>query len=149
MTTEEMRKTYYYENGFLYYKDNKNRKNKAIGCINEKGYLATRINGKGYKVHRIIWQLIKGNIPDEIDHINGIRHDNRIENLRDVSHLENMQNRKEHRSGRPVGVRRVGKKWQARIRLHKKYYYLGIYETIEEAINAQKLASIKLTTTSV
>ncbi|MDA6380520.1 HNH endonuclease signature motif containing protein [Escherichia coli] len=53
------------------------------------------INGKAYPAHRLAWLIVYGTMPDGfIDHINRVRTDNRISNLRLVTHSENMQNRK-------------------------------------------------------
>lgn len=68
----------------------------------ESGYRYVRHEGQLYRQHRVIFFLHYGYWPNEIDHINRVRHDNRIENLRDVTHSENNQNkvvRKDSRSG--------------------------------------------------
>lgn len=73
------------------------RAGRVAGCLNNKGYLQVRINGVDHFIHRIIWFLEKGNWPNIVDHINGIKTDNRIENLRDVDAKGNMQNLARHR----------------------------------------------------
>ena len=94
----------YYKDGFLYKKsDNKLFSNKATGF----GYRATFLNGNKYSYHRIVWTLINGEFPRHfhIDHTNGIRSDNRIENLRLCNgEQENNQNKsiyKNNKSGFP------------------------------------------------
>lgn len=76
---------------------------------NNEGYLQTKLNGKEYKTHRIIWELHYGEIQvgQEIDHINGARHDNRIANLRLATRSQNNQNRSKHKNGNrnlPKGI---------------------------------------------
>ena len=65
-----------------------------VGSVNTSGHLQTVVDGKTYLVHRIIWCLFYGANPKEqIDHINRIKSDNRICNLRDVPHFANIENR--------------------------------------------------------
>ena len=81
-----------YNNGKLYWKKN----NKLAGYLNKKsGYFSIKINQKIYRLHNIIWKMLTGNNPvGEIDHIEkATPMDNRIENLRDVTHKENCKNR--------------------------------------------------------
>jgi hypothetical protein len=74
----------------LIYKIMKNGKLKLINGSNLNGYLIYN----NYRIHRIIWETYIGEIPDEmeIDHINTIRNDNRLDNLRCITHKENMNN---------------------------------------------------------
>lgn len=96
------------------------------GTVRPDGYLQVSLFGKTQLVHRVIWEMHNGPIPDgmEIDHINHDRLDNRIENLRIVSRQENSVNlskRIDNTSG-IVGVswsKRMGK-WRARISVNKK-----------------------------
>ena len=68
------------------------RKN-GNGSLDKDGYLIIKVKGKQFKAHRLIWFLYYGEFPQkEIDHINRIRTDNRIENLREVSRQENINN---------------------------------------------------------
>ena len=66
----------------------------VAGCMNNWGYLQVCTKGKTYKAHRLVWLIEKGVWPEELDHINGVRTDNRIENLREVSRKENLRNQK-------------------------------------------------------
>ncbi len=66
----------------------------AAGYKNRKGYLRVKVESRLYLAHRLAWLHFYGRWPaDQIDHINGIRDDNRIVNLRDVSGQVNTQNR--------------------------------------------------------
>ena len=66
------------------------RNNKIIGT-NCNGYLKCSVNYQDLYLHRIAWFLYHGKWPAEIDHINGVRDDNRLANLEEVSRSENVQ----------------------------------------------------------
>jgi hypothetical protein len=87
-----------YANGLLYWKgvSQPNKQyllNKPAGSIHKSGYRHITWKGKQQKAHRLIYMLHYGYLPKEIDHINGDRSDNRIENLRAVTRSENQCNR--------------------------------------------------------
>jgi hypothetical protein len=110
-----------------------------------EGYCQVGFNGKLIYYHVIIWILSTGkDIPQglEIDHINGNKIDNRIENLRLVTSRGNGQNRKEHRDGRLVGCyyHKRDKKFIANIRISGKKICIGLFETEKEAHEAYKIA---------
>lgn len=108
------------------------------GSRNNEGYLVTSVDGKIYKCHRLAWFYMTGQWPEgQIDHINGVKDDNRFENLRDVTKNTNLQNqRKAQRSNKSTGVLgtfKMGNKFAARITHDGKKTYLGVYATLEEA----------------
>lgn len=119
----------------------------ALNALDTKGYHHGTIFGEMHLAHRVIWALHHGEWPKgEVDHINGIRSDNRICNLRDVPKSENQRNasiRKDNKSG-VVGVRwnKGCNKWVANIRHEGKQVYLGLFLTLEDAkearLNAEK-----------
>ena len=79
----------YHKNGTLTRSDRKN----SCGSFDKDGYLIIKIKGKQYKAHRLVFAMFYGRFPEkEIDHINRIRSDNRIENLREVDHITNIRN---------------------------------------------------------
>lgn len=124
------------------------RKGKRAGRFSGAGYRQIGINGHYYYEHRLVWLLFHGSFPDgEIDHINRIKTDNHIENLRQCSHFENHQNlpiRKDNSSGiRGVSFHNASKKWRARIDIAGKELYLGIFDTIEQAAKARHEAELK------
>lgn len=74
-----IREHFYYLDGKIFRDDRKN----SNGSYDKDGYLIYKIKGKQIKAHRLVWFLCNGNFPEsELDHINRIRDDNRIENLR-------------------------------------------------------------------
>ena len=104
------------------------------------------------KLHRFVWSLAHGSCPRILDHINGVRWDCRLSNLRPATSSLNARNRRVHRaSGLPRGVgQRVGKwrntpkRFYARIRIGGKQKFLGYYETPWEAAQAYELAAVKV-----
>lgn len=109
------------------------------GVVHRSGYVFVGIDGKKYLAHRLAWLHVHGRWPEkDIDHINGVKTDNRIANLRDVGASVNMQNvrraRADNKSGL-LGVRwsQKAKKWGASIGLDGEYKWLGFHSTPEEA----------------
>lgn len=101
------------------------------------GYRTILINRRRYQEHRIAWLIYHGEWPKhQLDHINGIRDDNRISNLREATPSENRQNIKKVVSNSGfMGVtwnKAVGK-WQAAIKLNGKNMHLGVFKTAEDA----------------
>lgn len=112
-----------------------NGQNQA-GTRGPKGYVYLHLDRKKYLAHRLAWLYVYGFYPDkdkQVDHINGVRWDNKITNLRIVSKRENQQNREEHRNGRLPGALPSGSRWRARLRQGDKRLELGTYATQEEA----------------
>lgn len=120
-------------------KHGKRRLGNRTGFINASGYLAIGIFGKKHPAHRLAWLYVYGAWPNaDIDHINGDRTDNRIENLRDVTRQTNMENMRgptsRNKSGfMGVSFHNVAKRWRASIRANGKTMRLGYYDTPEEA----------------
>lgn len=114
------------------------KKGEKVGH-SEKGYFRTEIDGHSFYVHRLAWFIHYGDWPDEIDHVNGIRSDNRICNLRAVTRSVNQQNRSKYSSRRclPVGVRvHSCGKYEARIRVNGKTVSLGLFPSEQTAAEA-------------
>ena len=110
-----------------------------IGNDNGDDYLKAAVKGKYYKVHRLAWYSYYGVSPKlYIDHINRIRSDNRISNLREVSQRQNNSNKVSHRSGKLVGgyLHKQSGRWFASISINCEPVYLGLFDTEIEAHNA-------------
>lgn len=119
-------------------------------CVNNRGYLTTRIFGHCMLAHRAIWAIHYGAWPTlDLDHINRDRADNRLENLREATPSQNARN-KSLASNNKSGVRGVYQDseyggWRANIYTNeKKQIYLGAFKTREEAIAARRAAEIEL-----
>jgi len=113
-----------------------------------KGYVQAQIFRGKYQAHRIIWKMVTGEEPDQIDHISGIRADNRFSNLRAVSCAENKRNLgidKRNKSG-CTGVlwHKAAGKWWASIQKDGQRHNLGLYENLENAVRARKAAERRL-----
>lgn len=118
----------------------------ALSSINSAGYKKGCIFYKQHLAHRVIWLLHFGEWPvATIDHINGIRTDNRVVNLREVTPSENQMNRA--RSGNNtsgvVGVHWNEKDhvWVASLTVARKYVHLGSYGTFNEAVQRRLKAN--------
>jgi len=118
----------------------RNRKGQVIkGFEESKGYLRLNVRGNGtrheIKLHRLVWVLVYGRFPKQIDHINGNPKDNRIENLREVNQSENDMNRvfswKPNPSTGLPGVYKVKGVYQVKVQ-DKQLYFRDKYEAFHE-----------------
>jgi hypothetical protein len=126
-TKEELEIEFEYRDGELWRKSHVDslgrvwpEKRRESVANDSYGYcVVTLRNRRNVKYHRVIWILSCGSIPEGfiLDHINGNKIDNRLENLRLVSQRGNCQNRSVHRKGKLVGVqyRKCNSKWRARV----------------------------------
>ena len=123
----------------------------VAGCVESDGYLQVSIKGKQYKAHRIIWLMVTGSLPAKyIDHINGNRADNRLANLREATHSENLCNRGKARNNK-TGYKGVffernctKNPFMARIGINGKPTYLGHFPTPELAYEAYCKKAVEL-----
>jgi len=137
VTTDMLNELFEYREGKLYRKVTRgaaNKKGALAGHLDKKGYVQIKINGSYYMAHRLIYMMFNGHISrnKEIDHINRIRDDNRLENLRLVSRTENMWNT--NYSGVTLSPNK--KRFKAQINVNGVKKYLGLFDTEEEAKNA-------------
>lgn len=114
--------------------------NVRCGTFHKNGYRLISVFGQRFWEHRLAWLYCYGNWPKfKIDHINGDPSDNRICNLRDVSHKVNMQNRhgptKANKSGF-LGVFERNGRWRARIKINNRDEYIGTFDDKESAHKA-------------
>lgn len=110
------------------------------GNLSSLGYIIIKIEGRPYKAHRLAWLFVYGDMPNSyIDHINGIRNDNRIINLREASPKQNAQNRFVPSKRNPLKILGVSNHklgYQARIGVNGKSIHIGYFNTIELAKKA-------------
>ena len=118
---------------------------RIAGYKNDDGYLKMLVYGRTYLCHRVIWSMVHDVWPElTIDHINGIRDDNRLENLRLATIAQNSQNSRNKRVTMPDGspglkganLHRKSGRWIGRIKANGKFYYLGMFATSQEAHQA-------------
>ena len=103
LTASKARELFRYdpETGILY---RRHATCEKVGRAKSNGYLVVHAYGKNRQAHRVIWLMVHGKWPEgEIDHINGVRTDNRLENLRDVSHTLNSRNRPDAKRNPVIG----------------------------------------------
>lgn len=140
-----------YRDGALYWRVRKSLKTSigdSVGWFPGSGYGRVRIDGKGYYVHRIIFLYHHGRMPKEIDHIDGNKSNNKIENLRECTKSQNQYNRKLDASN-TSGIKGVywhinSKKWIARINNRGKHIYLGCFNDIEVAEQVVRIERLRL-----
>lgn len=146
----ELRDTLHYDPDtgrfmWLKWRGAKARAGSEAGATDSKGHRQIRFKMKLYMAHRLAWVLSYGRWPEaELDHINRVRADNRLVNLRECSHRENSANRsvyKSNTSGVP-GVSFYPKygKWTAQIRVAGKAKGLGYFDNMDDAIRARNEA---------
>lgn len=148
ITYEQANKAFTYKDGILYW--NQNRKRVKVGDAvtskTEKGYVRVTVDGVMCKAHQIIFLLHNKKWPTQVDHINGIRDDNRIENLREVTSKQNNWNRKSINPNGTKGVhwhKQIGR-WVASITINRKNIHLGSFVDFESASNKARQAREKL-----
>jgi hypothetical protein len=137
------------EDGSLYWKDGiggKRRQGMRFGQEDSRGYRIGTIDGVRYRQGRLVWMLFNGAMPDqEIDHINGKRDDDRIENLRQCSRAQNNRNTHSIRnSSGALGVEKRGNSYRATVWANGKIRHIGSYRTLGEAVSARELAAREL-----
>jgi hypothetical protein len=123
----------------------------VTGVPRPDGYVQIMIDGKIFLAHRLAWLYVHGVMPEHyVDHINGIKNDNRIENLRDVKQSVNLQNQKRAKRNRVsssmlgVSFNNKGKSkdrpYRARIVVDHKEIHLGTFSQEQEAHDAYLVA---------
>jgi hypothetical protein len=139
------------EAGVFYWKvsaaNNSIKVGSVAGSLKKNGYIGIGIENKEYYAHRLAWLYVYGEFPScQIDHINRVRSDNRLVNMRIVSNKINAQNqglRQGSLSGfRGVNWYKKGRKWQARIHHNNKTMHVGYYDNLADAKLAREIAEI-------
>lgn len=161
LTQDDVKQLFTYKDGHLYWNQrlrsdfksqakhtfwNRHMVGKRVGGISStNGYVELSINGNTYREHILIWLYHTGKHPvHTIDHVNHVKHDNRIENLRDVSTKEQNINRapQKNNSSGYMGIRKTtdikGKPWRVTVMVDKKHIHGGFFADIEDAVKARK-----------
>ena len=129
--------TYDADTGLFY-----NRFGKKMGTLNKRhNYVYVGVDYKLYRAHRLAWFYTHGKWPEgDIDHINGVRDDNRLANLRDVTRSFNLLNRSGKKNN-STGHKGINKNkygsYHTYISINNKRINLGFFSTLEEAIAAR------------
>jgi hypothetical protein len=154
LTQEKLKTLLQYDpdTGVLIWRTKPSRGVKAgriAGTPTSEGYIALQINKQKMYAHRAIWLYVHGVWPsEEIDHINHIRNDNRLCNLRLANRLENSHNTRKHDKSlsghKGVAWHNRNKKWQVQMRFCGKSYYVGQFLNLQDAIQARLQAETKL-----
>lgn len=136
------------ETGFIFWSKPRKGilKNGVAGTITKRGYVSVMVDGKKLYRHRIAWALTHGEFPHcPIDHINGIKGDDRIENLRLATYSQNGYNRgktSHNKTGfKGVHVVKRSGKFRSRITVNKEVFTLGVFDTSEDAAEAYQKAA--------
>jgi hypothetical protein len=151
ITQEYLKELFAYDNGNLIWKikkSNNTKVNSLAGSLKTckgKKYWSICVDNKHFGAHRLIYCWHHGCMPEnEIDHIDGNGLNNKIENLREATRIENAKNLQKYSrntSGTTgVSFHKETNKWVAYIQVNKKMMYLGEYKEIKDAIDVRKNA---------
>lgn len=152
LTQEEIKKLFRYQDGYLYWRNRSQRINinNPISSKVDGRYATVKAKGHHRYAHRIIWILHNGPIPDglDIDHINRIKTDNSIENLRVVTKSQNGHNAGVSLSNTSgvTGViwRECRETWEVKITVNREVRYLGVSRDFFKACCLRKSAELKV-----
>lgn len=152
LTPGEVRRLFTYdpETGELWWAVGKRgrQRGKPVGCKKESDYLAFYIGPRKLYVHRVVFCWMLGRWPEQVDHKNLDRGDNRWSNLREATSGQNKMNRMKRRDNtsgfKGIGWHKKNRRWRARIKAGGKCYELGCYASKEEAHAAYCKAAVIL-----
>lgn len=142
LTQEYLQSIFDYKDGELYWKKKTSKESNIsigdkAGSKNNHGYIQVYIKNKLYKVHRVIFLMHHGYLPTYIDHINCIKNDNRIENLRPATKSQNAINTKTRKNNtsnaKNVYWHKASKKWFVQLTVNGKQKSFGYYHDFELA----------------
>jgi hypothetical protein len=141
LTQELVKRNFEYIDGELYWRYMPHpAKNKHAGWIDASGHRSIGFIGHTFKAHRMIYLYHHGHLPEFIDHIDNNPQNNRIENLREATAIQNSWNQKKRKTN-TTGVKGVSwnkktSKWIARCMINYESHYLGHFESLEKAQKA-------------
>jgi hypothetical protein len=140
---EQVKELFDYQNGNLVWKKQLSPRGKVgsiAGYKQKSGYILVGVLGCQLLAHRLVWLFFNKECPVSIDHIDGDKSNNKIENLRPCTAIQNGYNRKisaNNKSGfKNVVWHKRDKLWQASITANKKLIHIGLFKEAEEAAKA-------------
>lgn len=141
LSQSELQRLFTYDRGVLTWTTYGPRRlhGKRAGTVNGQGYRQVRIRGVIYPEHRLVFMYHHGYVPKLIDHINGVRDDNRIENLRPCTQIQNSYNTRgwaRHTLPKGVTWSKKDRRFQAQLSINGKNTYLGQFRELEDAVSA-------------
>lgn len=144
MTSSRLRQLLRYSkaSGLFIWRVTRGRVNKGdtAGSLQQNGYINITIDGKKYQAHQLALLITDGRAPTGlVDHVNGLKADNRRKNLRPASHTTNAQNIAKPFKNNKLGVQGVCAhkgKFQATIQYEGRSRYLGLFDTPKKARSA-------------
>lgn len=149
MTKQYLDTLFEYRDGKLFWIKKVSKKiiaGQRAGAVRPDGYRSICHNGKTYQEHHLVWCIVYGSMPSMlIDHVNGVRDDNRIENIRLADRMQNAANADKwntNTSGyKGVSFNKRSQKWVAYISVNKRVKHLGSFDTVEAAKTAHQSAT--------
>lgn len=134
-------KVFEYKDGCLFWKEPTNPRRTPVGSmagtVSKRGYIHIQYMNKIYKAHRLIYLMFIGKMFELLDHVNGVLTDNRIENLRPATIVQNQRNaaiRKDNSSGvKNVSWHKLIGKWGVQLSVNRKIKHFGYYDDLEMA----------------
>jgi pyruvate-formate lyase len=137
LTYDHLHQIFVYEDGCLVYKKRTSKRvkigDKTYGYKRKDGYRTITIQYKPYYVHRIVFLMHNGYLPDFLDHIDGDRSNNKIENLRPCTVQQNAYNRTAIKT-KNVSLIAATNKWQVTFKVNGKTKNYGSFSNKDEAI---------------
>lgn len=137
---------YFPDNGQFIWKISTNKKiiiGSIAGGLDERGYVRIKIDGKKYRAHRLAFFYMTGRWPIEVDHIDLNCSNNKWNNLRECTRSENCCNipvKSTNLCGHK-GISKNGNKFSVEVAVNGIRNYIGLYNTIEDAIKARDKAA--------
>lgn len=153
MNQEELKQllTYDPETGIFNWKIKRNgiKYNKSAGCLCKDGYIRIRIKPKLYEAHRLAFLYMTGSIPEQVDHIDMNRSNNKWKNLRPVNNAKNSANKLKYKNNKSgfkgvYFIKNRKKCWESSIMVNGVKFFIGYFNTPEEAAIAYDKKAIEL-----